>query len=75
MFETVVEEGSFLAFFFQQVGFCVAFTFWGAISAEWLARLSGFGPLGSPVETFGNIVSGLGPAFLLGRTLHIRVGG
>jgi len=74
MFQTEIEEGSsFLAFFLQQVGVCVASVFWGAISAEWLAHLSGLGPAGSLTEAVGNIASGLGLAFLFGRLLRSRL--
>lgn len=67
MFQTEIEEGSFVGFFLQQVGVCVASVFWGAISAEWLARLGGLGSSGSLAEAIGNVGSGLGLAFLLGR--------
>ena len=73
MFQTEIEGGaSFPAFFLQQVGVFLAWALWGGMSAEWFALLSGFGPVGRLAEAVGNIVWGLGPAFLLGRMVHSR---
>jgi hypothetical protein len=72
MFQTEIEEGSFVSFLFQQAAACVVSVVWALLVSVGLARLNEVGLIGKISEGVGNMAAALGPSFFIGRLVQTK---